>query len=83
VKYKCQCGEVIDIGADHYCRAYPNKLLARIDELEAEVIQYMAGLDRVLEAHKKAVTRLIEWNPELAQDFVTLLLMDLQKKEEK
>jgi hypothetical protein len=37
----------------------------------------------VLEAHKKAVTRLNEWSPELAQDFVTLLLMDLQKKEKK
>lgn len=57
-------------------------LQARIAELEADVVQYKEELDRVLEAHKKAVTRLNEWSPELARDFVTLLLMDLQKKEE-
>jgi hypothetical protein len=55
---------------------------ARIDELEAEVVQYKEDLDLVLEALEKAVTRLNEWNHNLAQDFVTLLLMDLQKKEE-
>lgn len=53
-----------------------------IESLEAEVEEYKAVLDRVLGAHKKAIARLMEWSPELAHDFVTLLLMDLQKKEE-
>lgn len=69
-------GEMMDVDYD-----YIASLEARIAELEAEVVQYKKELGRVLEAHKKAVTRLNEWSPELAQDFVTLLLMDLQKKE--
>jgi hypothetical protein len=84
---KCQCQEMgwheTETDATNVWNTRPidDALQARIAELEAEVIQYMAELDRVLEAHKKAITRLNEWNPELAQDFVTLLLMDLQKKE--
>ena len=36
MKYKCQCGALVKAGDEHYCRAYPDKLLARIEELEAE-----------------------------------------------
>jgi hypothetical protein len=72
---------VMDEDRASYYSNLSSLAFAYIDDLEAEVVQYKAELDRVLEANKKAVTRLNEWNPELAQDFMTLLLMDLQKKE--
>jgi len=68
--------------SDWNTRPIEDAMQARIAELEAELNEYKTELDRVLEAHKKATIRLNEWNPELAQDFVTLLVMDLQKKEE-
>jgi uncharacterized protein involved in exopolysaccharide biosynthesis len=64
---------------------YANELVEskrRIAELEAEVVQYKTELDRVLEAYQKAIIRLNEWNHNLAKDFVTLLVIDLQGKEE-
>ncbi len=47
MKYKCQCGAIVNAGDDHYCRAYPDKLLARIAELETTLQEIHQHYDDV------------------------------------
>lgn len=51
MKYKCQCGALVKSGDDHYCRAYPDKLLARIAELEAENAKLKEALANIWTLH--------------------------------